>query len=505
MKAKIYMLSLATVSVFALSSCDNYFSGMDIPNEYDPDIETVMADATQYPSLLTGVVSTYWNSMLSYGNECVHGLATNSDQFTAGAGNWNFTANLYYDGYEKQQIDNSNAASAIPKGLWFQQYTMINTIKNILVALDGGNTYLEGTEDYTYKIYANAYFLIGMVYAELSLIYDKGFPVTENVDASLFTAEDLKPSSDIRDLALSYLDKCIAICNEKGDFDNLTMFPDGQLSTGDKLKRMANFIAARALAYTPRTKAESANVDWNRVLTYAQNGIQEDMTTMLPNSDYDYWSVVRYAKPVGGWTRVNMRIFKMMCPDDPNAKWPLPRDFSSTDQLPELQSPDARLHTDFVYTPEPSTGAVSLAGYSRYSPYSLGRFNDWADTSIGAVYLFTKSECDLLLAEAKYNTGDKNGAATLVNITRVGRGQLPAATAGDADLLRKIYYERFIESDFPCPVTAFYDRRRTPIDEFQITTRSFRQYPVPKVELDNFGLETYTFGGAADEYPEYQF
>ena len=103
------------------------------------------------------------------------------------------------------------------------------------------------------------------------------------------------------------------------------------------------------------------------------------------------------------------------------------------------------------------------------------------------------------------NTGDKAGAATLINKTRVGRGNLPAAAAGDADLMRKLYYERFIETDLLLTVTGFYDRRRTPIDEFQISTRSFRQFPVPKVELDAFGLETYTFGGAQDEYPEYKF
>lgn len=507
MKAKIYLLSLAAASSLAMTSCDGYFSDLKVPNEYDPSIETVMADATQYPSLLTGVSVKFWDSLISYGNDCTMGLGTASDMFTAGAGNWNMTANQYYAGREKAELDNSDASSTIPKGLWFQRYSMINTLKNILVALDGGTKYMNGSDDETYKIYANAYCLMGLAYSELSLMYDQAFPVTEDVDAGEFTGENLLPYTGIRDLALSYLDKCIQICNENGDFSNFDIFPDGKLSSGDKLKKMASFAAARALAYTPRTKAEYSDVDWNKVLSYAKNGIQEDITAEIPNNDFEFYGMTYYATSGGGdWCRVNMRIFAMMCPDDPKAVWPLRQDFLSTDVLPELQSPDARLKTDFLYTGDKGAN-VDLSGYQRYSPYSLkNRFNEWIRNNYeGTSYLFAKEENDLLLAEAMLNTGDKAGAATIINKTRVTRGNLPAASAGDADLMRKLYYERFIETDLLLTVTGFYDRRRTPIDEFQMSTRSFRQFPVPKVELDNFGLETYTFGGAQDEYPEYKF
>lgn len=37
---------------------------MDIDNEYDPDIETVMGDINQYPSLIGGGYSNWWNHML---------------------------------------------------------------------------------------------------------------------------------------------------------------------------------------------------------------------------------------------------------------------------------------------------------------------------------------------------------------------------------------------------------------------------------------------------------
>ena len=267
-------------------------------------------------------------------------------------------------------------------------------------------------------------------------------------------------------------------------------------------------MAARCLAYFPRNKEEAATVDWNKVLGYAKNGLAEDIIATLPNNDYEQWTLVHNAAPTGGWVRIGMRILKMMCPNDANAKWPLPRDFGSTATLPELNSPDHRLLTDFIYTPEhKSPSGTSFTGYTNYSPYSLNRFNDYATDGNGDEFLFTKVESDLIYAEALLNTGKTNEAVTLINVTREGRGHLKDITPASAaeEIIKALYYERFIECGFPYPATSFYDRRRTPVDEYQLTTRSFRQLPVPCYELKTYGLESYTFGGEKDANSKYKF
>lgn len=58
MKAKT--LVMAAAAALCLSSCDGYFSNMDIPNEYAPDINVVMGDINQYPSLVKGAYVNYW-------------------------------------------------------------------------------------------------------------------------------------------------------------------------------------------------------------------------------------------------------------------------------------------------------------------------------------------------------------------------------------------------------------------------------------------------------------
>ncbi len=504
MKTKIFLLSLLTTFFV---SCDDYFSDMDIKNEYSPNIETVMADASQYPSLLSGVCVSYWNYFLGYGDASFWPFPVNADQFAASAGNWDAKKYMYYAQCEKPEIDNYDEAAAFPKQFWNDLYAMINTLKDILKAIDNGAVYREGGEDLNYKILANAYFLMGSCYTEMALLFDQGVLITETTDVSNITAESLVSASEVQKQALDYLDKCIQICQQKGDFTNLAnMFPNGTMSTGNKVSQLANFMAARCLAYFPRTNDEA--VDWNRIKGYAQKALQEDIVVSLPNSDYATFTCVGQASPTTGWNRVGMRILKMMCPNDANAVWPLPIDFSSTAGLPEFNSPDKRLQTYFTYAPaEKSPAGTTFSGYQNYSPYALNRFNDWTDDDQGTMYLYTLAESDLLYAEALVNTNDIANAVTLINKTRVNNGELTALTASDSkdDVLRALYYERFIESDFPNPVTPFYDRRRTPLDEFQLATRSFRQLPVPYYDLKNFGLESYTFGGAKDENSKYKF
>lgn len=505
MKIKAYIFSLLALGC---TSCDDYFSGMDIKNEYSPDISMVMKDASQYPSLLSGICGTYWSALLGYGNSAFWCMASNADQYAAGAGNWNFTTWMYYDGMDKSEIDNNDESAAFPKDVWYDFYGMINTLKDVIAALDNGAEYLEGGKETNYKVYANAYFLMGMCYTEMSLLFDQCFLLTETTDMTSLSAENIRPAKEIQAAALDYLDKCIALCDQNGNFSNISMFPNGTMDSGDKLRKMANFMAARCLAYFPRTNEEYSDVDWQKVASYAGNGIQEDIVASLPDDVWGNWTLVQQAHATTGWGRVGMRILEMMCPDDSNAVWPLPRDFDSNTQLPEFNSPDARLKTDFTYTPEfKSNAGVSFSGYTKYSPYSLNRFNDYVINGIGTEYLFTLAECELIYAEALVNTGNVGDASAIINKTRVGRGNLPAMASSSTkdDMMKALYYERFIESDFPYPATPFYDRRRTPVDEFQLSTRSWRQLPVPCYELNYYGVEVYTFGGEKDANPKYKF
>lgn len=506
MKTKILLLSLLTTT---LVSCNSYFSGMDIKNEFEPDIETVMGDINQYPSLIAGGYANWWNHML-YSDGNTWCLATNADAYAAGAGNWDLRTYLYYENYEKPAIANTDQNADLPRVFWYNQYGKINTVRNMLTIMKNSNLiYKQNGEDATYKILANCYFLMGAYYTELALLFDQSFILTEETDNGSITSKDIHNADEVRELALSYLDQCIKICNEK-QFDNFDgLLPSGVIASSDGLKRMANFMAARALAYFPRTNGET--IDWTKVLTYINEGLTEDIKAVLPLQGFDVGSLAVYGYEKGNqWVRVNMRVINMMAKNEPNAPWPLPSDFLQDQTLPEATSSDYRLGTDFIYYPKPDSpsGGMSYSGYQYYSSYVLKRFAETGQPSgAGDLFLFMKAESDLLKAEALLNTNKKNEAVPLINITREGRGKLHDITTSstDADVLEAIYYERFVECGYAYAGTPFYDRRRTPIDNFQLATRSFREWPIPVMELTFYDLDSYTFGGEPDRNDKYKF
>lgn len=509
MKANTLVLGLLALG---LVSCNGYFSGMDIPNEYDPDIEAVMGDVNQYPSLIQGAYVNYWTYMLDYNTEPLWNMGTNADIFTPGAGNWDMRTYTYlYKGFEKPEISNTDPSASAPKSRWYNFYSVINTVRNMIKVMDStGIEYKEGGEDATFKVYANCYMLLGLAYSEMALCFDKCFMLTEKTEE--VTVEDLKPAKEIRDLALGYLDKCIAICGEHSFTNFSGTMPGGATGTSEKLAQMANFAAARLLAYFPRTNKDEAP-DWNKVLSYAKNGLQTDIAATMPEeSNYDMWTQAIASYYTSQWTRPSMRIIKMMAPDDPNAKWPRAKDYSFDVNGPYAQitiCPDARLNKYFQYT---DTAAGSGTNFSEsYSSYTFAPDNRFClcgqPSGEGQIILFTKIESDLIYAEACANTSDLSKAADLVNLSRSvngGLSDISAASSKDA-IIRAIYYEMFVECCFTTGSTGWYNRRRTPVDEFQLTTMSYRELPVPKVELDFYGLDDYTFGGPRDAYKEYEF
>lgn len=412
MKAKT--LVMAAAAALCLSSCDGYFSNMDIPNEYAPDINVVMGDINQYPSLVKGAYVNYWQYMLGYDTEPSWNMSTNADIFTPSAGNWDMKTYYYqYSGFEKPELANTDPSSSAPKARWYNFYSIINTVRSMLSKMNEGDlVYTEGGKDMNFKLYANNYFLLGIAYAEMALCFDKCFLLTENTDVETITKDDIRPSSEIRDAALGYLDKCIDICrnNTFSNFDGT--FPGNAVGDNTKLMQVANFMAARLLAYYPRTnKADTP--DWKKVLEYARNALTEDICAEMPANEATYgcWSQAVAGYHTSQWVRPSMRIIAMMAPDDKGAVWPIPKDYSFAKDGPMpkvVNCPDARLNNPeyFVYTDVVTTGSGAQFNNS-YSSYYMGEKNRFSLTGQpsgeGTLYLFTKTESDLIYAEALAN------------------------------------------------------------------------------------------------------
>lgn len=499
------------ILVFVLSgsiSCNKDFSGLDVANHNSPSISDVLADPSQYPNILQSVYNKWWFYSTStevgdYQSGNMTHLALNADIYTAGAGNWGLRDWTYKANVPKPPINNSDPSSGFNRDIWYNAYSMLHTSRNVARLINQeGKKLSAGGEDRTPILLANAYMQTGMVLGDVGLLFDKAFVITENSVVENIAGADLVPYTAVIDTALVYLDKCIAICESHPGEDNFEgMMPNGFLSTTDKLARFANFYAARLLAYTARTVEENAAANWAGVLAYSKKAITEDMKVTLPDPLWNAGgSLVLMSDRFGGnWFRVNQRIINMMAtPSDPGAVYPIPQSANNT--LPKATSPDARLGTDFVYTPDITTisGGLSYA-YPYNSFWQLNRFIDAAGPNpAGDFYIFLASERDLLEAEALIRTGgDKGAAAALINKTRVTRGHLSPFDASSAteEMLKSVFYERFVEISWTYPPAGFFDRRRTEFTEYQLAPDSWRQLPVPYEELKIFNLPSYTFGG----------
>jgi hypothetical protein len=113
---------------------------------------------------------------------------------------------------------------------------------------------------------------------------------------------------------------------------------------------------------------------------------------------------------------------------------------------------------------------------------------------VGPMVIFEVSELDLLKAEGYFRQGQTGQAADIVNLTRVTNGQLPEATAGDADLFEKIKYEKRFETYASGCGVAFFDRRGWG----ELVSGTPLHFPVPGKELEVLQENIYSWGGGGE-------
>jgi hypothetical protein len=257
-------------------------------------------------------------------------------------------------------------------------------------------------------------------------------------------------------------------------------------------------MAAMTLAYHPRRPAQATAVDWAKVAAYADKGIGTGSAgapfDIVVHNDGNQWisRLMSYGELID-WVRTDHRVIHRMNPA-------VPAKYDGTDP-PQGSSPDARYTTDYGYAPPP-VGDPGRGIYMQ-SDFYLKRY-EFADgygpvPLTGDVPYMLAAESDLIHAEAIIRSGGNlQTAASLINITRVGRGHLPPATAaeGPDGLLSDISYERDVEITNTSGTTLYW--RRAVTDQ-PIQPGTPCQLPIPAKELETLNLPVYTFGGVGHD------
>lgn len=464
---------------------------LNVTNPNNPDIARALATPADVQSLASSSVQSWYIPATEVDPWIM--LNTTGDLNTMNFGNFGARFNNL-----QPRIAYANSAAnndiEVARDPWEGQYSAIGAANDVLRALAGGMELPGGTDKYK----ALAMFTQAAAHMQLALIYDKAYTVDETSDPA-GPPPELKPYTDVRDFTLGKLDALIALTATQNETYTATEFPVVGGLTSATLNQIANTMAAQLIALTPRTKADAAKADWAKVLAYANKGITSDFSVKGDGGTLWYAEFMAYTD-LDAWVRTDQKLVNKMAPN-------VPPQFDGTFVAP-TDPHDARLGMglkgdydkgfDYVYT-----GTVigdPGRGIYMQSPYFHDRYVDvsyQADASFNGPMPYTlKAENDLLKAEALIRTGgDRDLAATLVNNTRVTRGQLTPMTAAntDAEFYAAILYEREVELNATNGFGFFALRHE---DELQPGT--VRHLPVPATELETVGLPVYTYGGVGN-------
>ncbi|MGH7562696.1 MAG: hypothetical protein ACRENB_16940 [Gemmatimonadales bacterium] len=504
---------LAAAGVLGVAGCKN----LDIQNPNAPDAERAFSDPDAIAGLVTGGFRNWMLTHESYNGSLL--LSTMADAHTASWNNFNIR---YYSSVGNEcpvrcGWANSNTSSFRfqIETYWYGYYSVLSSANDVLTAIRNNGVVI-GSAANTRVVEFGAALLQAMVLSEIALNYDQGFVVDEDTD---LTTLELVPRSEVRDAAIAKFDAAIAIAGTNFSSPaEWTGVVNGTAYTSAQWIKLARTMQARLLAYYPRTAAENGTVNWGQVTTYASQGLSSG----TPNDLQFYQDFNVLFSGIKNWSndlttmRVDTRLAAIIAPpqvhpwpeaaggnpqpNSPdhrvgNGTWGPEDDFLGVGTLAE----DAGAGTDYAYAgipiflPARGQYHQSNLGQIRYSFTAYPGYGLPGEDGTGQFPVLTATMNDLLWAEGLVRSGGSAAtAATLINKTRVGRGNLAAATAGEgtASLLTKVQYEQDIEL-LGIGASPYYNRRR--IDGLQAMTP--RHMPVPAKELLILRLELYSFGG----------
>jgi hypothetical protein len=544
-------LSLTLALAFLAAGCMD----LEVENLLAPDRERATRNPADVEAFIGGAFHPPFFNAIHRRTQAVYLWPVAASEFTAsfvGGGTL-----LWYDEIKEPRIPHDNGASlSIGNGPWGPRFFWADVTQANTVAYDGlqllnqGLVIRQGTVDVTPRARAFAKFMQGWTWGYLSLVFDRAHVVPETVDIPVdnagmmqVTLNTLVPHDSVLKAALGALDEAIQIARQNPGVVRYPSFSESPFWFGspepisnDLFIRAANTLAARLLVLSARTPEDRRNVDWNRVLAYTANGLEnEDFERTLSTGNRTSQLVLDAQRNTATSTtnlRWDYRAIGAADQSGAYQRW-LETPLSQRDRF-DIVTPDRRItgttpRSDGSYTRYRSdnNGFDPDRGRYLFSAYQWSRHairHGLTGTTTGndrATYpLITADENRLLRAEALLRTGNAQAAADLINVTRTRTQRIgsvthpglpPVTTAGApnvegvcvprrddgscGNLLDALRYERTIELAAMDVFRGYAESRGwgTLVDG------SLLQWPVPGDALELYGLPNYTYGGVGGE------
>jgi len=517
MRYKTLFQGLGLAAVLALGGCKS----LDITNPNDPDGPRALADPDAIEAVAGGSVRVWLNTYQN--NDAGTPLVTQAQTYSASWNNFNmnFYSSIDADGTRNSRPWQNSPAAAERTSIeayWSGYYRSLGLANNVLKAIRINGLIINTLAD-TRRAETIALLMQGASLSGIAINYDKGYVLDENSDLSALTYSDRK---QVRDAAIASFTNAAAMAMAN-PFTTPTGWTNGVSYTNVQIAQIARTMAAWLLANWPRSAAESAAVDWAQVVTFASGGMSSTTPfnfTMIGdgcNPAVDAWvpEILCWFNAVDTG-RISTRVAAMLDPVTQRHPYPAAPGSNAQPNSADRRLGDGSFGTaamvagfgnvpltpnggsDFMW----SSQAIFNDARGRYHQsnighirYDLTREQDgsgiWGGK--GPAPVFSAGQNDLLWAEGLIRSGGSLAlAATKINNTRVTRGGLSPAAAGDGVplLTSRLHYEMEIEL-LGLGAASYYLRRR--VDGLIPGTP--REMPVPAKELGVFAQPLYTWGG----------
>jgi len=488
---------------------------LDVTNPNDPDRERATSQPADVQNLVASTFTTFWP--MTQGNWPGITLAAMADEATSGFADFGI---LELSSEPRAAFNNSTIYSRrfVAEDPWYILYSVISTNNDALTAMDNGLVILEGTTDVTPRARAFAKFMQGVATGYLGLYFDQASISDETMDPA--TAEyPLVPYPEVIAAAVAQLEAAAAVASANSFTIPSTGWINGVTLTNQELAQLAHSFAAKFLAYGARTPAERQAVDWNAVLGHIGAGITADIAPTAISgvlfSDYRRLMARQRTTTPGDFSRLDNNL---VGPADTSGAYQAWLNTPVDARNPfQLRTPDRRIHPHnspsslgkyFGYnTATLYAASRGLYHRSRYYYWRAGFGSTWEQ---GVQQWMTRTEMDLLKAEALIRLNRATEAIPLINLSRVANGELPAITTTDGpaqanscvpkkqdgqcgSLWDALKYEKRIEMTGVEPGVSWYDARGWGT----LLEGTMTQLPIPARERETVQQPVYTFGGAA--------
>lgn len=459
-----------TILLFVVS-CQDFSTDLDVENLENPNDLILTSDPVALTATAGSLFQNWYMATHSYYGPGL-ALGTMSDVMTCSWGNAGMR-----DLSSEPRVAFNNTSSYgnafVTNNYFNSMYTVLSDANTLALAVKNGTNF-----DNPKQIEVVAKLGQALSIGYLALLFDKVWLS----DETGVIGDGPANYKDAMTFALTKLDQAIAIASA-----NNVSFPDnwwpGNGGNATKLKQFMNSMGARMLVGNVRNSAQKANIDWNKVLTYTNNGVTSDFSVTMDDVTW-YAEAPQTYLLYPGWGRVDMRVINLM---DPNTTsyWA-----NNIITLPPATSADARLTSDYQYLS--SNSFAPARGYYHFSNYRYKRLDNYITEWTIPVVEISKAENDMFKAEAMAHLNNVAGAAAVINAgTRVTRGNLPPVAATLSDVKAAIHYERVVEFAYTGMGITFFEMRK----ENLLQKGTLLHFPVPGKALESIPAPNYTFGG----------